>query len=842
LRHWLTLAQLALVVSVAHVYQIESQAFIQVVSLSAAGFVVSISLDDRLRLPFFVILSFLGIFLVLGVTDGAYLVALGMALIGIAHLSMPVIYRAGILVILALVLATFRSGTGDTPWSGALWPILGSMFMFRMILYVRALRSGQVEKGIWNTLAYFFMLPNVAFPLFPVIDYHSFKKNYFDRDDKLIYEQGMLWIARGLMHLMIYRFVYHYVLNDPRDVVQLSDLVQFMLGTFLLYLRVSGQFHVIVGVLHLFGFRLPETHKLYYLAHGFTELWRRINIYWTEFMMNTVFYPAYFKVKNLGPTLAVTLATAAVFVVTWLLHSYQWFWLRGGFPIHVQDILFWGILGSLVIAGALRELNAKKTVKRQDTGWSARSGLKAAITFCIFCFLWSLWSSESFGQWLWMLGSAANADTKGILLLLATFAIIMFFGGWNWEKIQSSSAGEKRAASIQAVRTATPMAFLLLLALPPVQNALAASLNFELKSLMTTRLNAQDAAARHRGYYEQLDIRQRLNAPQAGAIEDLRQNWKDPAAAGIIRERTDILSRDLHPNVNIVWNGNNFSTNEFGMRDQSYAMEKPPGTLRIALLGPSHVMGNGVSDDETFETIVENRLNRELSLDGVSKFEVLNFAVDGYALPQQYALLVDRVFDFSPDIVIVTQYHQGSTMTESYLRKILQTRAEIPEKSLKLLLAEAGLDDPESGDVAIPFESWRGFAERLGLSPRMPHAELTGRIHQVSEDVNDWAVASIASAGAANEALTIMVLLNEVLDIVPEGIPNNEAIVEAGIPVIDLLNVYSGYDQGELRVASWDEHPNALGHELIANNLYEQLIPYVRSYAMSNNAQPKPED
>ena len=63
----------------------------------------------------------------------------------------------------------------------------------------------------------------------------------------------------------------------------------------------STTFHMIVGLLHLFGFRLPETHKLYYLAHSFTELWRRINIYWTEFMMKAVFYPTYFRVKQRGP-------------------------------------------------------------------------------------------------------------------------------------------------------------------------------------------------------------------------------------------------------------------------------------------------------------------------------------------------------------------------------------------------------------------------------------------------------------------------------------------------------------------------------------------------------------
>ena len=40
-----------------------------------------------------------------------------------------------------------------------------------------------------------------------------------------------------------------------------------------------------------------------------------------------------------------------VFVLTWFLHSYQWFWLRGGFPMTPQDVFFWGILGALVVTG-----------------------------------------------------------------------------------------------------------------------------------------------------------------------------------------------------------------------------------------------------------------------------------------------------------------------------------------------------------------------------------------------------------------------------------------------------------------------------------------------------------
>ena len=65
----------------------------------------------------------------------------------------------------------------------------------------------------------------------------------------------------------------------------------------------------------------------------------------------------------------------------------------------------------------------------------------------------------------------------------------------------------------------------------------------------------------------------------------------------------------------------------------------PPETLRIALLGPSHVMGNGVADGETFEALVEERLNREFATGPARRYEILNFGVDGYALPQQIAML-----------------------------------------------------------------------------------------------------------------------------------------------------------------------------------------------------------
>jgi hypothetical protein len=188
--------------------------------------------------------------------------------------------------------ALWRIELLPAPWSVAIWPLLASMFMFRIALYLYALKYDARRPSLSRTLAYFFMLPNVCFPLFPVVDYSTFARNYYDRESRLIYHSGMKWIARGLVHLVLYRLVYLHGVSDPTLVETVGQLVQFLVATFLLYLRVSGQFHLIIGVLHLFGFRLPDTHHLYFLASGFTDFWRRINIYWKDFAMKLCTTPA----------------------------------------------------------------------------------------------------------------------------------------------------------------------------------------------------------------------------------------------------------------------------------------------------------------------------------------------------------------------------------------------------------------------------------------------------------------------------------------------------------------------------------------------------------------------
>jgi hypothetical protein len=55
----------------------------------------------------------------------------------------------------------------------------------------------------------------------------------------------------------------------------------------------------------------------------------------------------------------------------------------------------------------------------------------------------------------------------------------------------------------------------------------------------------------------------------------------------------------------------------------------------------------------------------------------------------------------------------------------------------------------------------------------------------------------------------------------PEAFRAAEA---AGFVVLDLSDVFKGQDLSSVRLAEWDDHPSAHGHELIASRLFTALL------------------
>ncbi|HVS03013.1 MAG TPA: SGNH/GDSL hydrolase family protein [Thermoanaerobaculia bacterium] len=92
--------------------------------------------------------------------------------------------------------------------------------------------------------------------------------------------------------------------------------------------------------------------------------------------------------------------------------------------------------------------------------------------------------------------------------------------------------------------------------------------------------------------------------------------------------------------------------NSAGMRDREHAREKPPGTLRIAVLGDSFTEALQVPRDATFWAVLERELGRCLAPSGRT-VEVLNFGVSGYGTAQELLTLRHRVWEFRPDLVLL---------------------------------------------------------------------------------------------------------------------------------------------------------------------------------------------
>src|SRR3546814_6330794 len=87
------------------------------------------------------------------------------------------------------------------------------------------------------------MLPNVCFPMFPVVDYKGFRRSYYDVDEHRIYQTGVDWMVRGILHLILYRIVYYYWTIGPAEVIDPDTLTQYLVTNFLLYLRIRSEEH-----------------------------------------------------------------------------------------------------------------------------------------------------------------------------------------------------------------------------------------------------------------------------------------------------------------------------------------------------------------------------------------------------------------------------------------------------------------------------------------------------------------------------------------------------------------------------------------------------------------------
>jgi len=142
------------------------------------------------------------------------------------------------------------------------------------------------------------------------------------------------------------------------------------------------------------------------------------------------------------------------------------------------------------------------------------------------------------------------------------------------------------------------------------------------------------------------------------------------------------------------------------------------------------------------------------------------------------------------------------------------------------IVREAGIESLGNSGYPVPFESARAFLSAVGIETRMPGREAHRRLSPFRDDLVRWALSRIAAVTREHGATPVFVALNVVSDggdVKPNGLAAIADAQEAGFLVFNLLDVWQNRDKSALRIAEWDEHPNAAGNQLVADRLMELM-------------------
>lgn len=167
-----------------------------------------------------------------------------------------------------------------------------------------------------------------------------------------------------------------------------------------------------------------------------------------------------------------------------------------------------------------------------------------------------------------------------------------------------------------------------------------------------------------------------------------------------------------HPaNFSFFWNGRNpyciefrvnVDTNAHGFRDKARTLDKPAGTLRIAVLGDSFVEALQVPFDQTTTARLEALLAPRFPGHAI---EVMNFGVSNYGVGQ-YLLVYDAyVRAFDPDYVVVFASYLNFSRT---LQRELSSRLQ----EFYALDVRPSFDlDPSGALTPIPAADYAQYAK-----------------------------------------------------------------------------------------------------------------------------------
>ena len=124
-------------------------------------------------------------------------------------------------------------------------------------------------------------------------------------------------------------------------------------------------------------------------------------------------------------------------------------------------------------------------------------------------------------------------------------------------------------------------------------------------------------------------------------------------------------------------------------------------------------------------------------------------------------------------------------------------------------------------NVDVPYPFIRSVINSAGVNSSMSKHEVEKRLQPYADELLANTYQAIAGICRDHKIVPLWVYLPFTYER-RENANFTEHVTtaeQAGLVTFSLKNIYDKYDPGELYVAAWDDHPNAIAHKLVADRL-----------------------
>jgi lysophospholipase L1-like esterase len=306
------------------------------------------------------------------------------------------------------------------------------------------------------------------------------------------------------------------------------------------------------------------------------------------------------------------------------------------------------------------------------------------------------------------------------------------------------------------------------------------------------------------------------------------------------------------------------SISSAGLRDVEFAQLKPKDHFRIAVIGDSVAFGPRVRQGDAIPKVLERLLN-DTRPGTAPRYEVLNFAVEGYNSKQIARRLETTVAGFQPDLVVYVYCLNDPEGWDDTLgplvaklgseqRRLFESRLRHADSVLTTLrlyqVTMAALDRMRpDGPSEVSFIAPEGESAAF-YGPL--HAESSQAWMRTQRDLGEIA-SRVRSLGGRLVAVISPLLSNR--DEFRSGryplrkvhAKVAEAFQSRGAPVLDLVPALERFSRSTDAEFAFDEfHYSVAGHQFVALTILdflmkEQLIPHASATRVSSLALSDPE-